>query len=506
MNNRRLLYLFAFLEGATVMVVELLGARMIAPVYGASLIVWTIVLSVAVGGLAMGYYMGGRFAGRKNHEKSLLILLASAAVFVVSMPVLAMLSMQLFSRLSFWLSLAVSAIIFFLPPVLWLGSTTPIITRMLSANSEAAGSEAGRVFGVSTLGGIAATFIAGFYVIPAEGLTYTSLFTGLLLGVVPCILLVRQRRFYLPALLALVSFLSVKHIDHRAATGIDVLYRSEGLLGQLLVADVPRNDSTHGYDRVLFVNRMGQTWIDREDGGSRWDYVKMLPSMLENPHGSDVLLLGLGGGTVAKVLEESRNAEVDAVEMDERIAGIARKYFGLSSETNVIIDDARHYIRIAKKKYDAVIFDVFKGEVPPSHALTLECFEEVKQLLKPGGKVIVNFNGFFQGKEGRAGRSICKTLDAAGFIVSIYPTGKEEEYRNILYVGQPVVKGNVPVPFNGLSENHSNPIPVDPGDGIVLRDDSPILEILNLPAAQRWRQDYNAWTRSFTSQGIPLFE
>jgi hypothetical protein len=36
--------LFAFTEGAAVMVLELLGGRMIAPVYGSSLAVWAVEL------------------------------------------------------------------------------------------------------------------------------------------------------------------------------------------------------------------------------------------------------------------------------------------------------------------------------------------------------------------------------------------------------------------------------------------------------------------------------
>jgi predicted membrane-bound spermidine synthase len=48
------LYLTVFLTGASVMVIELLGTRMIAPFYGASLYVWSALISVTMIALAVG--------------------------------------------------------------------------------------------------------------------------------------------------------------------------------------------------------------------------------------------------------------------------------------------------------------------------------------------------------------------------------------------------------------------------------------------------------------------
>ncbi len=53
------LYLVAFIEGASVMAIELAGAKMIAPFFGTSLYVWASVLAVTLGGLAAGYFAGG---------------------------------------------------------------------------------------------------------------------------------------------------------------------------------------------------------------------------------------------------------------------------------------------------------------------------------------------------------------------------------------------------------------------------------------------------------------
>jgi hypothetical protein len=61
---RRTIYLFAVLEGATVMAVELMSARMVAPYFGSSLYVWATVIGFTLLALANGYFFGGVIADK----------------------------------------------------------------------------------------------------------------------------------------------------------------------------------------------------------------------------------------------------------------------------------------------------------------------------------------------------------------------------------------------------------------------------------------------------------
>ncbi len=56
--NKKLLFL-SFVEGATVMVAELCGAKLLAPIFGSSLYVWASVLGITLFALALGYFFGG---------------------------------------------------------------------------------------------------------------------------------------------------------------------------------------------------------------------------------------------------------------------------------------------------------------------------------------------------------------------------------------------------------------------------------------------------------------
>jgi len=53
LSSPRLLLTLAFLEGATVMAVELLSARMLTPYFGAGVHVWGAVIGVTVASLAL---------------------------------------------------------------------------------------------------------------------------------------------------------------------------------------------------------------------------------------------------------------------------------------------------------------------------------------------------------------------------------------------------------------------------------------------------------------------
>ena len=68
-NKKAFIFLsIAFVEGATVMACELLGAKMTAPFFGTTIYSWAAVLAVTLGGLAGGYYFGGWMSARKKPE------------------------------------------------------------------------------------------------------------------------------------------------------------------------------------------------------------------------------------------------------------------------------------------------------------------------------------------------------------------------------------------------------------------------------------------------------
>lgn len=279
------------------------------------------------------------------------------------------------------------------------------------------------------------------------------------------------------------------------------------------MADVSSGSDQESGDRFLFVNRTGQTWVDKNTFKPKWDYAAYVRSICsKSPEKSNALILGLGGGPMANILN-NLGFNVDALELDQRIAEIARQYFGLSGKVNVVVDDARHYLEVSHKKYDVILFDVYRGESPPPHVFTLESLTKTKSLLKDDGLIIVNFNGFLDGKEGRPARSIYKTLRALGLETRILPTAGSEGSRNILFVAsikkQDFIRGRLPLELYGkqldIETLFQNAAKLNLDDAVALTDDKPILELLNIPAGNAWRKGYTEMTKRFYKEGVPLF-
>ena len=273
-----------------------------------------------------------------------------------------------------------------------------------------------------------------------------------------------------------------------------------------MVLDYPRYKDTNivGSSRWLFVNRISQTMYDsladeNNNEEKYFTYVYRIGEFADSmPKKSKILLLGLGGGSIAKTLSE-KGFDIDVCELDKRIAHVAKTYFYLSDKVDITVDDARHYIKTCNKKYDLIIFDTFKGEDPPNHVFTKESLEETKKILQPDGTIFVNSLGYIDGKIGKSMRSIYKTFLAAGFNVEVLPTDPNPNQRNLLYYAS----------LNKVKPNEFF-IPqtkIDLEDAVVLLDEYPVLDILNAEAAKRWRVlAINSFNADYNQQRLPLFK
>ena len=77
--------LLVFVVGAASLGAEIAAARLLAPFFGASTIVWANTIGVVLASLSVGYWLGGRFADRHPQKEGLcaLVLLAAIAVGLI---------------------------------------------------------------------------------------------------------------------------------------------------------------------------------------------------------------------------------------------------------------------------------------------------------------------------------------------------------------------------------------------------------------------------------------
>ena len=79
---RLFLHVTATITGACVLVVEILGAKMLAPYFGTSHFVWTAQIGVTLISLSLGYYLGGRWADQSPRLGNLYLAILGAAVYL----------------------------------------------------------------------------------------------------------------------------------------------------------------------------------------------------------------------------------------------------------------------------------------------------------------------------------------------------------------------------------------------------------------------------------------
>ena len=79
---RRYLYFTAAITGAAILIVEILGAKMLAPYVGTSHFVWTAQIAVTLVALAIGYYFGGWLVGRSTKLGRLYVCILLAAIYL----------------------------------------------------------------------------------------------------------------------------------------------------------------------------------------------------------------------------------------------------------------------------------------------------------------------------------------------------------------------------------------------------------------------------------------
>ncbi|MDP9228462.1 MAG: fused MFS/spermidine synthase, partial [Actinomycetota bacterium] len=85
-RSGRYLYLLVFVVGAASLGAEITVARLMAPFFGASTIVWANTIGVVLVALSIGYWLGGRFADRHPHRRGLCLLVLAAAALIAAVP------------------------------------------------------------------------------------------------------------------------------------------------------------------------------------------------------------------------------------------------------------------------------------------------------------------------------------------------------------------------------------------------------------------------------------
>ena len=479
--ERRLLPALVFVVGTASLGTEIAAARLLAPYFGASTIVWANTIGVVLVALSAGYWFGGRFADRHPHMRGLCLVVLAASLLIAAVPFASHpflgFSVSAFDAVSIggFAGSLLGVLVLIAVPVTLLGAAAPWAVRLAVGDVGHSGEVVGRLYAISTAGSLFGTMVAALLLIPLLGTQRTFLVFALALALVAAAGL-GWRFAAVPTALALA--LTVPAGTIKAADTGRVLLETETTYQYARVVERPDGA------RVLELNEGQAVHSLYRPGtyltGDYWDGHLVLPFAARAKPPARIAILGNAGGTVARAFGHFfPDTAVDAVEIDGELTELGRRFFDLHNpRMQVFAEDARPWLERSAGGYDAIMVDAYRQPYVPFYLTTWEFFELARKRLAPSGVVIVNVGHPEGGEE--LERVLGRTMAAVFPSVLRYPI---ESTNTLLVAGDGVLSPtglrrrapSMPRPLRGLAREAAAALgPRLPGGSVYTDDRAPV--------------------------------
>jgi predicted membrane-bound spermidine synthase len=391
-------FLVVFMLGAGTLVLEIIGARIISPFFGSTIFVWSSLIITTLGGLSIGYLIGGFLSKKEENEQRLFFFFPLILGFLFTLIPLAVVPVSNFSEeLGMRFGPLLASLILFLPLFTLVGITTPLSVSIYS-KEKTAGSAAGTLYSLGTAGSLISALFTGFFLIPLLPLSSIIYWTAILIIAPSFIGFLDQ----LNKKNKIILFRSVV-IFFFVWAAISFGYKSPAI-NEDFIKIVEKSTSFYTGLKVIEFSNLRcilgglklysciniKTMQASEDFSVIKDGIN--PFLEKVPAGGEVLLLGGGSGMALEKIPP--NVKGTMVEIDPGVIYFAEKYFELDlNKYNIIIDDSRHAVKDLhnkNKKFDLIILDVILDTKIPPHIMSVEALNELSLVLKPTGLIIVN--------------------------------------------------------------------------------------------------------------------
>ncbi len=437
MEKRSTLLIAVFISGICSLVVEITGARLLAPYLGNTIYTWAAVIALVLASLSFGYYLGGIRADRYNDRKHFSSILLLAAIATTLIPFIGTALLPFTELLDLVFGSIVGAMIL-VPASVFYGMVSPYAIK-LSTQKNNEGRGAGEIFAISTFGSIIGALATGFILVPNLPLTYIFVLAGILMLIASWIVHFRKEN-----ILDVFPFLAIALIAILFSQGTPiigkVLYSGSSAYYNIQVVDflsTNKSDNQSTY-RLMFLDNAVSSG-EKPNGEPIFNYVRTKSELY--PFVGEVasaLVIGVAGGTEVEELRRAfPNSSVDGVDIDAKAVWLGKEFFSLKedSRTKIFIDDARRYLTKTPKQYDLAVIDAFRGDSIPSHLTTKEFLAELKTKMPQGGIVMVNLISAMNGSNSRLFAAMHSTYQSEFRNVIVIPLASNpSQVQNIVMV------------------------------------------------------------------------
>ena len=404
------------LSGMAALGAEVVWTRAMGLILGATVYAFSIILAVYLAGLALGTASAAAFTRNLNPRIALgwCQLLAAAGIAWTAYALADSLpwwpiNPQLATDPKFTFQLDLARTIWgILPATIFWGASFPFAFAAAFRDEADRTAATGAIYASNTAGAIVGGLAVSLWAIPLLGTQNTERILIVLSGA--------------SGLFVLFPLLHSERITrHELAAGTATaliglfVWQVDRLPGEL-IAFGRRTASSAGMARILYSAEGRNTSIaisQWNDGAMQFHvagkveastegYDMRLQRMLAHlpglMHGNprSVLVVGFGGGITAGTFTTYPTMKrIVICELEPLIPPVSARYFGKENynvlndpRTDVVYDDARHFIAATREKFDIITSDPIHPFVKGSAALySKEYFELVKAHLNPGGVV-----------------------------------------------------------------------------------------------------------------------
>jgi spermidine synthase len=499
---RRTLYITVFFAGMTSLAAEFGASRLLQMRFSSINLVWATIIGLILVYLAVGYAIGGRWADRSPHARTMYAILAWGGFTLGLVPFVAQPVLVAAATASDQLNLGImagaflSTLVLFSVPVTLLAMVSPFAIRISLDDAARAGNVAGKLYSISTIGSVLGAFLPSLLLFPLIGTSRTILLFGILTLAIALLGLVRSAGWkksipfwgMLAALIAIILFAD---------------FHVKDTPGQIF-----ETESDYNYIEVI---RLGDTtYLRLNDGqgvhseyhptelfyGGPWEQFLVGPLFNAPPFApaqvQRIAIIGLAAGTTARQATAVYGTiPIDGYEIDPKIVQAGRDYFGMSMPNlSVHLTDGRWGLEHSPYKYDLIAVDAYRPPYIPPNLTTREFFQICAEHLTDNGVLVVNI--------GRAPGDRRLINDLGATILSVLPSAHVMDIPNtfnsmLFATKQPTRPENLPENLSLLMQDpHAPPLLVraaqvaysslqpDPAGGVVYTDDlSPVEWVTN---------------------------
>lgn len=385
---------------------EVLWTRFYALVYTNDTYIFSTILIMYLLGVGVGSIVGDRINALTAHPvRSLGLVQIVSAAWTIIMAYLVPVVVdryQLIGAGSFTgtvVKYMVTVGIGVLLPTLCMGASFPLLVRSVMRDPRQVGGVVGRALSWNTIGGVLGAALAGFVLLDKLGLQtglYIAAAMTAAVGVAIYAVTADGRRVIYKPVLGLILPIVVLVVVHAPRIPQSLVQLHFGAKKNIeLRAVMP---SVHGTTSVTDEPRIGRRlWVNGGHiGVARAAFSSgYVPWILHVRPIKKALGMCMGTAGSFGALYHAAGCDMDLVEINEAVVNMSRKWFGDAhyhvldaKNVNIILDDARNYLRYTPQQYDLITVEPMQPfQKGTAYFYTREFYQDARRKLRDGGVI-----------------------------------------------------------------------------------------------------------------------